>query len=135
MDLKVMLRFYKGHKSILVVIDEVTNFMVMIPIYQSRSEEIGDALIECLCGKYSMCECMIMDQNNAFINTLIGYLFKKLGIKIKTFANYDNKSIQEEHGIKPLATIFIKHLTGLGKLRAEPYHLHCIVIILFGVQI
>ena len=37
---------YKGHKFMLVVIDEVTCFMVTIPIYQSRSEEMYDALIE-----------------------------------------------------------------------------------------
>ena len=39
MDLKVMARYYKGHKFILVVIGKVTNFMVTIPIYQPMSEE------------------------------------------------------------------------------------------------
>ena len=33
MDLKVMPRYYKGHTFILVVIDEVINFMVTIPIH------------------------------------------------------------------------------------------------------
>ena len=37
MDLKVMTRSHKGHKYILCVIDEVTNFLVMIPIFQARS--------------------------------------------------------------------------------------------------
>ena len=46
-----MPRSDKGHKSSLVVTDEVTNFMVTIPIYQSRSEEIGDASIEHLFSK------------------------------------------------------------------------------------
>ena len=46
MDLKVMPKSYRGYKLILVVLDEVTNFMVTIPIHQSRSEEIGHALIE-----------------------------------------------------------------------------------------
>ena len=32
MDLKVMPRSYKGYKFIFVVTDEVTNFMVTIPI-------------------------------------------------------------------------------------------------------
>ena len=86
MDLKVMPRSYKGHIFILVVIDEVTNFMVTIPIHQSTSEEIGDALTEHVFGKYSIPECMIMDENSAFMSILIMYLFKKLGIEILTIA-------------------------------------------------
>ena len=46
MDLKVMPRSYEGHKYILCIIDEVTNYLITIPIHQSRSEEIGDALIK-----------------------------------------------------------------------------------------
>ena len=46
MDLKVMLRSHKGHKYILCIIDEVTNYLIMVPIFQARSEEIGEVLIE-----------------------------------------------------------------------------------------
>ena len=33
MDLKVMPRSNKGHKYILCIIDEVTNYLITIPIY------------------------------------------------------------------------------------------------------
>ena len=46
MDLKVMPRSYTGHKYILCVIDEVTNYLITVPIHQAKSEEIGNALIE-----------------------------------------------------------------------------------------
>ena len=46
MDLKVMPQSVKGHKFILCIIDEVTNYLITVPIYQSKAEEIGDALIE-----------------------------------------------------------------------------------------
>ena len=42
-DLKVMLKSYKGHRFILCIIDEVTNYFITVLIYQSRSEEIDDA--------------------------------------------------------------------------------------------
>ena len=41
-----MPRSQKGHKFILCIIDEVTNYLITIPIYQAKSEEIGEALIE-----------------------------------------------------------------------------------------
>ena len=45
MDLKVMPRSGKGHKFILCIIDKVRNYLIMVPIYQSKAEEVGEALI------------------------------------------------------------------------------------------
>ena len=49
------------------------------------------------------------------MSTLINYLFKKLGIEIKTVAPYNHQLFQAEYGIKSLATILTKYLTGLGQ--------------------
>ena len=38
-----MTRSTKGHEYILCIIDEVTNYLITVPIYQSKSEEIGGA--------------------------------------------------------------------------------------------
>ena len=51
MDLKVMLKSYKGHKVILCIIDEVTNYLITVPIYHPKSEETGNALIENVISK------------------------------------------------------------------------------------
>ena len=40
MDLKVMPKLYKGHKFILCVIDELTNYCITMPIYQGISRQI-----------------------------------------------------------------------------------------------
>ena len=37
-DLKVMPKSYRGHKFILCVIDEMTHYLITMPIYQDRSE-------------------------------------------------------------------------------------------------
>ena len=58
---------------------------------------------------------MIMDQDGAFMSSLISYLFKKLGISIKTMGPYNHKSLQAKHGIKSLSNILSKHLTGQGQ--------------------
>ena len=63
-DLKVMPKSHRGHKFILCVIDEVTNYLITLPIHQTRSEEIGDALIDKVISKYGIPEYMIMDQDS-----------------------------------------------------------------------
>ena len=40
-----MPRSQKGHKFILCIIDEMTNYLITVPIHHSRSEEVGEALI------------------------------------------------------------------------------------------
>ena len=56
MDLKVMPRSYKGHKFILCIIDEVTNYLITVPILLARSEEIWEALIDNIITKYHILE-------------------------------------------------------------------------------
>ena len=85
-----MPKSHKGHKFILCVRDEMTNYLITLPIYSARSEEIGDALIDNVISKYDIPEYLIMDQDSAFMSTLMTYLFKRLNIKIKTVAPYNH---------------------------------------------
>ena len=116
MDLKVIPKSYRGHKFILCVIDEMTNYIITILIYQARSEEIGDALIDNIISKYGIPEYLIMDQDSAFMSTIMNHLFRRLNIKIKRVAPFNHKSLQAEHGIKSLSTILTKHLTEEGQM-------------------
>ena len=87
-----MPRSHKGNKFILCIIDEVTNYLTTVPIYQAKSEEIGEALMENLI-KYCITEYIIIDQDSAFMSSLMTYLPNKLNIKIRTVAPYNHQSL------------------------------------------
>ena len=106
----------KGHKFILCVIDEVTNYLITVPLYQAKSKEVGEALIENVIMKYCIPDCIIMDQDSAFMSSLLNYLFTKFNIKIKMVAPYNHQSLQAEPGIKSLLTILTKFLTSLDQM-------------------
>ena len=57
-----------------------------------------------------------MDQDSAFMSSLMTYLFHKFDIKIKTVAPYNGQSLQAEHRIKSLSHILSKHLISLGQM-------------------
>ena len=116
MDLKVMPRSHKGHKFVLCIIDEVTNYLITVPIYQAKSEEIEEALVENVITKYCIPEYIIMVQNSAFMSSHMTYILNKFNIKIRTVAPYNYQSLQAEHGTKSLSTILTKHLTSLGQM-------------------
>ena len=86
------------------------------PLFNARSEEVEEAIVENIVTKYSTPEYMIMDQDRAFLSSLMNFVFQVLGIKIKTVGPYNHKSVQVEHGIKSLSTILTKHLTGQGQM-------------------
>ena len=105
MDLKVMPKSQKGHKYVLCVIDEDTNYLITVLIFQARSEEVGEALLEHVTTKHCIPDYIIMDQDSVFMSSLKSYLFHRLNIKIKTIAPYNHQSLQAEHGIKSLTCI------------------------------
>ena len=116
MDFKVMPKSQKGHKYVPCVIDEVTNFSITVPIFQARSEEVREALLEHVITKHCIPDYIIMDQDSAFMSSGMTYLFHRLNIKVKTIAPYNHQSLQAEHGIKSLTHILTKHLIGLGQM-------------------
>ena len=116
MNLKMMPRLQKGHCFILCVIDEMTNYLITAPLYQARSEEVREVLIENVISKFGMPDYMMMDQDSAFMLSLMSYLFKKLEITIKMVGPYNHKSLQAEHGIKSLSNILSKCLKDQGQM-------------------
>ena len=116
MDLKVMPKSHKGHKYILCIINEVTNYLITVPIFQAKLEEVGEAILEHIITKHCIPDYIIMDQDSAFMFSLVSYLFYRLNIKIKTVGPYNHQSLQAEHGIKSLTCILTKHLNGLGQM-------------------
>ena len=57
-----------------------------------------------------------MDQDSAYMSSLMTYLLNKFNIKISRVASYNHQSLQAEQGIKSLSTILTKHLTNLGQI-------------------
>ena len=111
-----MARSLKGDKFILCIIVEVTNYLITVPIYQAKSEEIGEVHMENVIIKYCIPEYIIMDQDSAFMSSLMTYLLNKFNIKIGTVAPYNHQSVHAEHGIKSLSTLLTKHLTNFGQM-------------------
>ena len=111
-----MPRSYKGYRYILCVIDEVTNYIITTPVKQAKPDEVGEALINSVISKYGVPDYIIMDLDGAIMSSLMSYLFKRLGIKIKSVAPYNHQPLQAEHSIKSLANILTKHFTKSGEM-------------------
>ena len=82
-DIKYMYRANIGHKFILVVTDEVTTYLVTIPLIGGTSHKVEEALINHVFGKHGPPSYLIFDEDKLFLSGVMQPIYKRLGIKIK----------------------------------------------------
>ena len=102
------------YKFILVVLCEVSHYMVASPLRTTQSAEVCQALLDGLIKFFGPPTYIICDKDPAFLSSLTEYFAQQMNIKIVTVSPTNHKSLQAEHGIKTLSNILMKHLTGLG---------------------
>ena len=66
-----------------VVDDEVTNYLVTIPLHRGTSHEVGETLINHIFCKHGSPSYLIFDEDQAFLASVMQYIYKRLGIRIR----------------------------------------------------
>ena len=114
MDIKHMPGSSTGHNYILVMLCEISNFMVTAPMVTATSPEICQVMQDHLICVFGTPVKLICDQDPAFMSHLTQTMLLSYGVKLITVSPTNHKSLVAEHGIKSLSNILMKHLTGLG---------------------
>ena len=120
MDIKHMPPLKSPYKYILVLLCDISNFLVATPMKKATAEEVCTILFNNFMAYYAVPMRIICDQDPAFMSSLCQWFFKAYGIQLVTVSPTNHKSLQAEHGIKSLSNILMKHLSGLG----DDWHLY-----------
>ena len=120
MDIKHMPPSKSPYKYILVLLCDISNFLVATPMKKATAEEVCTILFNNFMAYYAVPMRIICDQDPAFMSSLCQWFFKAYGIQLVTVSPTNHKSLQAEHGIKSLSNILMKHLSGLG----DDWHLY-----------
>ena len=120
MDIKHIPRSKSPYKYILVLLCDISNFLVATPMKKATAEEVCSILFDNFMAYYAVPMRIICDQDPAFMSSLCQWFFKVYGIQLVTVSPTNHKSLQAEHGIKSLPNILMKHLSGLG----DNWHLY-----------
>ena len=110
MDIKQM-PANKGYSHILVLLCEVTNYMVALPLMSTRTPHILDAFQRGYLAYFGPPSHIICDQDPAFVSSLMEAFVTQLNIKIVLVSPTNHQSLQAEHGIKSLSGLLVKHLS------------------------
>ena len=120
MDIKHMPPSKSPYKYVLVLLCDISNFLVATPMKTATAEEVCSILFDNFIAYYAVPKRIICDQDPAFMSSLCQWFFKAYGIQLITVSPTNHKSLQAEHGIKSLSNILMKHLSGLG----DDWHLY-----------
>ena len=125
MDIKQM-PVNKGYSHILVLLCEVTNYMVALPLMSTRTLHILDAFQKGYLAYFGPPTHIVCDQDPAFTSSLIEAFVTQLNIKVILVSPTNHQSLQAEHGIKSLSGLLVKHLSTVWSLHSVlPYSMLC----------
>ena len=109
----------QGYYFILVMICEISNFLVVAPLKMTQTILVCTAIRERFIANYGPPTHIVCDQDPAFISSLAQAFFQHFGVRIITVSPSNHKSLLAENGIKSLAEILKMHLSGLGPVWRE----------------
>ena len=115
-----------GYTHILVILCEVSNFMVALPLHSTRTQTILDAFQKGYLAYFGPPTHIMCDQDTSFSSSLMEAFTEKLNIRMIMVSTTNHKSLLAEHGIKSLSNLLVKHLSGLWSwYNCLPYAMLC----------
>ena len=125
MDIKQM-PVNRGYSHILVLLCEVSNYMVALPLTSTRTQNILEAFQRGYLAYFGPPTHIICDQDPAFTSSLMEAFVTQLNIKVILVSPTNHKSLQAEHGIKSLSGLLVKHLSQVWSWHScLPYSMLC----------
>ena len=115
MDIKYMPASSDGSKFLLVIICEISNFLVTHAMKSLSATVVTHILVDYFISYFGAPTQLVCDQDPVFLATITQYCMSHFRMKLLTVSPTNHKSLMAEHGIKSLANLIKTHLTGLGQ--------------------
>ena len=110
MDIKHMPASH-GYLYILVLLCEVSNYMVALPLHSTRTPHMLQVFQKGYTAYFGPPMHIVCDQDASFTSFLMHTFTEQLNIKVIFVSPTNYKSLLAEHGIKSLSNLLVKHWT------------------------
>ena len=110
MDIKHMPASH-GYSYILVLLCEVSNYMVALPLHSTKTPHILQVFQKGYVAYFGPPTHIVCDKDASFTSSLMHAFTEQLNIKVIFVSPTNHKSLLAEHGIKSLSNLLVKHLT------------------------
>lgn len=115
LDLKTMPRSASGFKHLMVVCDEITRYLIAVPLRTLDAETISEALIQKVVTVFGPPSCIITDAASSLIGKVLTSLCETLKIEQKTISVQNHGSLLVERHIRTLSDFLKVNLEPFGR--------------------
>ena len=114
MDIKQMIRSSDGYKYVLVLLCEVTNYLVTSLLKTTQAHEVCQAISNAFIAYFGSPRIIVTDLDPSFMSSLMKYFFQQFQIKLVTISVTNHSSLLAEMAIKQIGRKIAINLTGRG---------------------
>ena len=114
-DIKFMPKGIYNYEFLLVIICEVTGFVIAIPMIKHDAVTIAHALLEKLIFIFGPPRTLIIDEDRALSAKVMHYILDALKVNVKLASPHNHGSLKTERYIQTINNLITRQLTGKGR--------------------
>ena len=103
-----------GYEFLLVVVCEITGFIVAIPLVKHDAISIAHALLDKVVFLFGPPKTLIVDEYRALSSKVMHFILDALKVNIKIVSSHNHGSLKTERYIQTINNLITRQLTGKG---------------------
>ena len=114
-DIKYMPKGIYDYEYLLVLVCEITGFIIAIPLIKHDAVTISHALLDRVIFIFGPPKTLIIDEDRALSSKVMHYILDALKINTKIISPHNHGSLKTERYIQTINNLITRQLTGKGK--------------------
>lgn len=114
-DIKYMPKGIYNYEFLLVVVCEITGFVIAIPLIKHDAVTIAHALLEKLIFLFGPPKTLIIDEDRALSAKVMHYILDALKVNVKLVSPHNHGSLKTERYIQTINNLITRQLIGKGR--------------------
>ena len=114
-DIKYMPKGIYNYEFLLVIVCEITGFVLAIPLIKHDAVTIAHALLEKVIFLFGPPQTLIIDEDRALSAKVMHYILDALKVNVKLVSPSNHGSLKTERYIQTINNLITRQLTGKGR--------------------
>ena len=114
-DIKYMPKGIYNYEFLLVIVCEITGFVLAIPLIKDDAVTIAHALLEKVIFLFGPPQTLIIDEDRALSAKVMHYILDALKVNVKLVSPSNHGSLKTERYIQTINNLITRQLTGKGR--------------------
>ena len=114
-DLKVLPPSAQQHKFLLVLVCNITRYVILAPLHSKDAQTVAEAVLQKCVFQFGPFQEFVSDQGREWDNAVVNYIFQALKVKQKFISVNNHQSNKSERFISTVSSLLTSYLTNNGK--------------------